>query len=262
MARLARSLLLAALSLSLASCYFAQSRARPIPALAVIREPGIRQDCLVIFVPGMFDGPDTYLDHGFPQTLLQSGAECDSVAVNLHVGYYAEPGIADLLYEDVLAPAAARGYDEIGLEGISMGGLGASLLMREHPELVDGVILLSPYLGEESVVREITEAGGLEAWHPPDPMPVAMTESNYTTHLWAFLRGYVDDPDGMPALYLGHANGERLEPAAQLLSAVLPEGRVAAVDGAHNWATWGPLFRGFLQAARPGRGGSLARAGD
>jgi len=260
MGRLARSLLLAVLSLSLASCYFAQSRARPLPALAVIREPGVRQDCLIIFVPGMLDGPDTYLDHGFPQAVLQSGAECDSVAVNLHAGYYAETGIAEILHEDVLAPAAARGYDEIWLVGISMGGLGASLLMREHPELIDGVILLSPYLGDESVVRSITEAGGLATWHPPDPMPAEMNESNYTTHLWAFLRGYVDDPDGMPALYVGHANGERLSPAAQLLSAVLPEGHVAAVDGGHNWTTWGPLFQGFLRVARPGRGGSLALA--
>jgi pimeloyl-ACP methyl ester carboxylesterase len=253
LARLAPSVVLVAAASLLGGCYFARSASRPLPALAAYRDPGFRQSCLVIFVPGFLDGPDTYVENGFPRDVLDSGAPCDSVAVDLHFRYYAEGGVAAMLHEDVLAPAIARGYSDVWVVGISMGGLGASLLAREHPELIDGVILLSPFLGDEATIREIEQAGGLAAWHPPDPLPTPMTESNYTTFLWSFLRGYVDDPDGMPPLYIAWANGERMEPSARLLAAALPEGHVTNADGGHNWATWRPLFQQILEVARPGR---------
>lgn len=265
MRTLGRSALLLLLSSSLlAGCYFVRSPSRPLPGLAFMREANTRQSCLVIFIPGMLDGPDTYREHHFPDALLSSGAQCDSVAVDLHFRYYSEGGVADMLYEDVLAPAVARGYQEIWLVGISMGGLGTTMLARAHPELIDGVVLLSPFLGDEALIREIDAAGGLEEWSPPDPLPATMTDSNYTLFLWAFWRGLIDDPESMPEVYIAWANGEALEPGARLLAAALPEGHVLNGDGAHNWATWGPLFQRVLATARIGRddGGRVARAFD
>lgn len=244
----------------LGGCYFLQSPTRPLPALTVVREEGARQPCLIVFLPGMLDGPDTYLRYGFPQDVIASGAACDSVAVNLHARHYGQIGIADAVWEDVLAPALARGYDEIWLVGVSMGGLGALLTASEHARHVDGVILLSPFLGEEAFVRSVAEGGGLAEWRAPDPLPERRTAENYSVFLWSWLRGLIDDPESMPQLYLGFANGERLEPGAQVLAEVLPEGHVLRRDGEHNWATWRPLFRTLLGRARPGRatGGEMA----
>lgn len=242
-------------ALLLGGCYFVQSPSRPVPALTVVREEGTRQDCLVVFVPGMLDGADTFFDHGFPQDLLRSGAACDSVAVNLHSRYYAQVGIAEIVWEDVLSPAVARGYDEIWLVGVSMGGLGALLTASEHAQYVDGVILLSPYLGDEAFVRQVADAGGLDEWRPPETMPERRDETSYSLFLWTWLRGYVDDPEQMPELYLGFANGERLAPAAETLARALPEGHVVPRDGGHGWATWRPMFRTLLARARPGRAG-------
>lgn len=256
-----RSLVASALvAVILGGCYFVQSPSRPVPALAVLREEGERQGCLMIFLPGMLDGPDTYLDHGFPQDLLRSGAACDSVAVNLHFRYYGDGGVSEKVWEDVLAPALARGYDEIWIVGVSMGGLGALLTASDHARHVDGIILLSPYLGEESFVQTVIDAGGLAEWTPPSELPSRVDRDNYSLFLWSWLRGYVDDPESMPALYLGFANGERLAPAAELLARALPEGHVLQQDGRHGWATWRPLFRELLARARPGRGdvGALA----
>ena len=199
------------------------------------------------------DGPDTYREHGFPSDLVHAGAACDSVAVDLHARYYGEGHVADVLYEDVLAPAVARGYEEIWVVGISMGGLGASMLARAHPDLVDGLILLSPYLGEEATARAVHDAGGLSAWEPPDPMPARETADNFSLFLWAWLRGHSVDAASMPPTYLGWANGERLAPAAEVLAAALPASHTLAVEGAHNWATWRPLFAELLRRARPGR---------
>lgn len=258
---LARSLALAlAAVMLLGGCYFVQSPSRPLPALTVVREEGTRQPCLVIFLPGMLDGPDSYLQYGFPQDVIASGAACDSVAVNLHLRYYGETGIAHAIWEDVLAPAVARGYEEIWIVGISMGGLGALLTASEYARHIDGVILLSPFLGDESFVRSVEAAGGLAEWQPPTPMPTERTANNYSLFIWSWLRGYIDDPESMPPLYLGFADGERLAPAARMLGEVLPEGHVLQREGEHNWATWRPLFRTLLGRARPGRAGGREMA--
>jgi pimeloyl-ACP methyl ester carboxylesterase len=250
--RRARPLIAALAACTLAGCYFTRSPTRPIPSLAFRREAGARQSCLVIFLPGLMDGPDTIREQGLVRELVRSGAPCDAVAVDLTYRYYFDAAAARVLHDDVLAPAVARGYEEIWIAAISLGGLGAVLLAREHPELIDGIVFLSPYLGLEDVVATIERDGGLERWQPPDPMPT-IADSNFTVYVWAWLRGLVTDPDAMPEIWIGWANGERLEPTSRLLARVLPEGRSASLDGRHDWAAWRELFRRFVEAARLGR---------
>jgi pimeloyl-ACP methyl ester carboxylesterase len=238
---------------SLAGCYYARSPTRPVPALAFRRHPEARSPCLVIFIPGLGDGPDTFVDHHFPRALHRSGARCDSVAVDATYRYYFGGAIAEVLHEDVLAPAIARGYREIWLVGISLGGLGAALLARAHPDAIAGLVLLSPFLGLEPTLLEIERAGGLAAWQPPAPRADQPEDAQFTLFVWSWLRGYVDDPDGMPPLYLAWANGERIEPGARLLAAALPEGHAFSIDGEHQWSTWTTLFGRALDVAPIGR---------
>jgi len=215
--------------------------------------------CLVVFVPGFLDGPDTFMDQGFPSDVITHGAPCDSVAIDLHYRYYWETpasgqGVANVVFDDILEPAATRGYEEIWLVGVSMGGLGALLTAERHPELVTGVILLAPFVGDESVVREIQAAGGPQAWHPPAGIDhAAWTQDNYSAHLWAWLRGYATDADAMPPLYIGWGNDDHLGEADQLLASMQPADHVITIPGNHGWATWRPLFDQFLDRARPGR---------
>ncbi len=68
---------------------------------------------------------------------------------------------------DVVLPARAAGYDTIWLAGTSLGGIGALLYLRDHPDDLAGVLALAPYLGEEGVIREIERAGGPASWQPP-----------------------------------------------------------------------------------------------
>jgi pimeloyl-ACP methyl ester carboxylesterase len=236
-------------------CYFTRSPSRPVPALEALRSHPDRQACLMVMLPGFLDGPDTYLDHDFPERLFGSGAPCDAVMVDLHYRYYSEIGIADLVYSDILVPATTRGYEEIWLVGISMGGLGTLLTTERYHRLIDGVILLSPFVGEESTLREIEAAGGASSWRPPDGIDEQpWDQSNYTTHLWAYLRGYHTDPDSMPPLYIGWGESDRLGPADRLLADLLDEDHVFIVPGEHNWATWRPLFDRILEIALPGGG--------
>jgi pimeloyl-ACP methyl ester carboxylesterase len=243
-----------ALALAFSACgcgYYVRSPIRPVPALAFQRDPDVRARCLVVFLPGLMDGPETIRDRALPSILGALGSPCDSVAVDATYRYYFGSHIDEPIYEDVLVPALARGYEEIWLVGVSLGGIGAIMTARAHPRLIEGVIVLSPFLGLENVVREIEAAGGLEAWDPPDPVP-ELHDSNFTTVVWAWLRGYVTDPDAMPELWVGWANGERLEPGAAMLAAVAGEGHSMSVDGSHGWASWTPLFTELARRARIG----------
>jgi len=49
-----------------------------------------------------------------------------------------------------------------------MGGLGALMYLRAHPEDIAGVCLISPFLGYPGIISEISAAGGLTAWIPGD----------------------------------------------------------------------------------------------
>jgi pimeloyl-ACP methyl ester carboxylesterase len=239
--------------LFLPGCYFTRSPSRPIPALEIRANEAERQRCLMVMLPGFLDGPDTYLDHRFPQAVAAAGAPCDIVLVDLHYRYYSEVGIADLVYEDVLMPASARGYEEIWLVGISMGGLGTLLTTERYHRVIDGVILLAPFVGDEAVLREIEAAGGAADWRPPSDLEAQpWNESNYTLHLWAYLRGYHSDPDAMPPLYIGWGDDDRLGAADRLLADLVDEDHVFNQPGAHNWATWRPLFERILERAHPG----------
>ena len=234
--------------------YFARSPIRPVPALAHYREAGVRQRCLVVVVPGLGDGSGVALEHDLPRRLEGAGARCDTVALDATYRYYFGTEIADVLYADVLLPAAARGYEEIWLVGISLGGLGAVLTARAHPELVDGLVLLSPFLGLDGARDDVLAAGGLAEWHPPEPMPPALVDQNFSMFVWAWLRGHVTDRASMPETYVGWARGERLETGARLLGDVLPEGHALSVEGTHGWTSWTALFDELARRARIGQG--------
>lgn len=237
-----------------AGCYFVRSPSRPLPTLA-FRNPRVAATrCLVVFIPGFLDSPDSYLDHRFPHDLVASGTPCDAVGVDLHFRYYGQVGVADIVYEDVLAPAIARGYEEIWLVGISMGGLGTLLTASHYPEHIDGIVLLAPFVGEEPVLREIEAAGGARVWRPREGLErEPWTAENYTQKVWSWLRGYDTDPDARPPLYIGWGDQDRLGAADRLLADLMPADHVLSQPGGHNWATWRPLWQRVLATAPIGR---------
>lgn len=246
-----RLLALASLSLLASGCYFSRSPTRPVPALFSQAHEGARQTCLVVFIPGLLDGPDSFLDHGMIRDLEESGAPCDAVMVDLHYRYYFEGHAGDVLFEDVMMPALARGYEEIWIVGISLGGLGATLLARRHSEAITGIVLLSPFLGIEPTRSEVARVG-LREWQP-GPLPREIDDATFTRFVWGWLRGYVDAPDEMPPMYVGWAEGETQDAPSRTLAAVLPTDHVTTVQGEHNWDAWTRLFRVLIARARPGR---------
>jgi pimeloyl-ACP methyl ester carboxylesterase len=222
------------------------------PASASASAPASRR--MVVFLPGRGDSAVTFDGEGFISAAKAAGLDADLVAADARLGYYMRRTIADRLWTDVLAPAVAAGYTEIWLVGISMGGLGAIAVAREHPGALAGIVLLAPYLGERDVVDEVAAAGGLARWTPP----AAPAPDDFHS-VWKWLRGYVALPAGPPALWLGYGDLDRYRSAHALLAAVLPRDRVLTTRGGHDWDAWRALWKELLARGALGGAGAAAR---
>jgi Serine aminopeptidase, S33 len=198
--------------------------------------------CLVVLLPGRRDRPEDFARFDIPGLAARAGEAVDMIAVDAHLGYYHDRTVVDRLREDVIGPARER-YEQVWLAGISLGGTGSLLYAIEHPEDVDGLVLLAPFLGEDEVISEVRAAGGLRGWQPSGELD----PEDFQRRLWAWLERYENGSRGNIPLYLGYGARDGFAPANALLASVLPPGRVFTVDGGHDWPAWRALWEGFVR---------------
>ncbi|HEV7670156.1 MAG TPA: alpha/beta hydrolase [Thermoanaerobaculia bacterium] len=223
----------------------------PIPSIRLAGAPGNR--CFVVLLPGIGDGKEDFERQGFVRAFHDRGSPCELIALDSHFGYFANGSIVERLHDDVIAPARARGVERIWLVGISLGGLGAALYARDRPGEVDGLVLLSPYLGDDEILDEIEKAGGPRAWHP-----ASAPGERDLRGLWVWLQGYGAPGAPRPLLWLGFGDSDRLRRGHRMLASLLPPERVLHTHGGHTWHAWRRLWRQVLATgALDGRGGAI-----
>jgi len=149
------------------------------------------------------------------------------------------------LAADVIQPARARGYQQVWLAGISMGGLGSLMYAHHHPDEINGVLAMAPFIGDRILIRDIQSVGGLAKWKAP-PRAKILDENNYQPELWRWLQAVTQGTEPGPPLYLGYGRTDKLAPAARLLAAELPPERVFESAGGHAWGPWTEQFTSFL----------------
>jgi pimeloyl-ACP methyl ester carboxylesterase len=209
----------------------------PLDTITYPQAEGSLQECLVIFLPGRGGRAAEFEREGFIERVRQSGLKADVVAAELHIGYYVNWTAVERLRHDVIAPARALGYRQVWLVGISMGGLGALEYAIKYPDDVTGIVLLSPYLGDDGIINEIIQAGDLKDW---EPGPIA--ELDYQRHLWAWIRDFKIQGLSRPVIYLGYGSDDRFIEADHLLALVIGPHRTMTVPGGHTWTTWKVLW--------------------
>ncbi len=230
--------------LCLAGCSAARPLTVPLDTLRYAHSSAQRACCLVVFLPGRYDSAVQYEKAHFIDAVRQSGVAVNMMAVEAHYGYYTSRTIVARLRADVIAPALAQGYERIWLVGVSMGGLGALLYIRDYPRDITGVVALAPLLGEADIVQEITQAGGLWQWDIP-----TVPRGAFPHELWQWLKGYLQHHGEKPRLYLGHGRQDRFAPANALLATYLPPTQVQAIAGGHAWSTGRTLWQTLLTTA-------------
>jgi pimeloyl-ACP methyl ester carboxylesterase len=239
------STLLAAVIL-LSGCEALRPATAPIATIERHVGGGDGGSVLLVLFHGRGDGAKKFFDEGFDRVAAQSGIRFDLVSVEAHLGYYVRGQLEIRIGADVLGPARARGYEKIWLVGTSMGGLGALACAQRHPEAVDGVILLAPYLGSRRILEYVEKGtplvGKLEG------------EDRRTKEMWDWI---LQTPAAKrQTVLVGVGDRDPFLSADRLFGSFQPPGQFETIPGGHDWNTWKLLFRWAL--AHPG--GPVARA--
>ncbi|MBA1148603.1 alpha/beta hydrolase [Ectothiorhodospiraceae bacterium WFHF3C12] len=238
MRRLWRGVLV--LTAALSGCTVPPPTRQPMD-MHVFMSPQGSGERAVVFLPGRKDRPDDFVTNAFLSALWARYPDSDAYIPDAHLGFYAERVIIERLHEDVFAPLRARGYRDISVVGVSMGGLGALLYSHRHPAYVDRIALLAPYLGEQALIDEVRAAGGPRSW--TGPRPGARIDG--LTELWGWLAQWPQRPPAMP-VHLAYGADDRFAPANAMLGDLLPPERTFTREGGHRWVVWQALWQQLL----------------
>jgi len=212
---------------------------------------GARAPALLVMLPGAYDTPRDFIDHGFVAAVRERHLALDIQLLDAHVAYYTGQTIVERLRQDVVEPALQQGYRQIWLAGISIGGMGSLLYTATHPSQITGVVALAPYLGPRNISGDVVRAGGLRSWPAPGQ---SLPEDEIDRRLWLWLRSHAlpgPAPD-LPGLYWGYGESDRFALGHKAVAEALPAERVFTVDGGHDWPAWIALWRQILdQWPRP-----------
>jgi len=201
-------------------------------------------DSLIVMLAGAGGEPADFVSNGFIKAIQDSRIRADVIVVDAHLGYYFKRNLLPRLHEDVIIPARQKGYKKIWLLGISMGGLGAMIYAKHYPDNINGLVVISPFLGYPGVIHEISRAGGLSRWSPKEPID----KDDYQHDLWKWLKGYTRPEENRPRLVIGYGKEDEFAAGSALLAEVLPKDQVYIVQGIHDWETWGRIFDLILQS--------------
>jgi pimeloyl-ACP methyl ester carboxylesterase len=243
------------LAIFLAGCY--PSTKIPIDTIQYGAGDSKGTRLLFVFLHGNGDQNSVFDKEGFVKSARERGLDADMISVDAHIGYYMNGTILTRLKQDVIDPARARGYERIWLIGNSLGGFGSLSYARQYPNEIAGIVMVGPYLGERSLIKEIRHAGGLLRWEPGDVF--LKNKEDDEKRIWAWIKEQgqqgqfrADDRDCpkkqgcVPKIYLGYGTNDRFTYAQDFLASLLPPEHVIAIDGGHDWSTWKKLWDRFL----------------
>jgi pimeloyl-ACP methyl ester carboxylesterase len=194
-------------------------------------------EVLVVVLPGRADDLDGLRRSGIAEAIQQGDPQPDVLLVGATPRYYREGRLTERLREQIVLPARVQGYRRIWLVGASMGGFGAMLYQRRYPDDVDAVLLLAPYMGDDRLIRQIADAGGVSAWDP-GPRPAGVEPGNASREIWRVVHGWAAGSTAATPVWLVCGTEDRFFDAAQLMAAALHEEHFIPLSGGHAWSVW------------------------
>jgi pimeloyl-ACP methyl ester carboxylesterase len=193
----------------------------------------------MVWLPGAYHAAQDFVTAGFARAVRARQLSLDLVFIDMELEHVGDRSVLRKLRSDIVSPARAAGIS-IWLGGISLGGMFALNYAASHPDELDGLCLLAPYLGNRIVTDEIARAPGLAAWRPGE-----LEEADEERRLWRYVK---NRHAGSPPLYLGFGREDRFSAAHELLAATLPADSVDVIPGGHEWPIWSSLWENFLDS--------------
>jgi pimeloyl-ACP methyl ester carboxylesterase len=235
------------LALSGLGCFIRDAR-DPMPFISHADLGPEKARGAIVLLPGFGDEPKDFDSHGFVRILQARAPGYDIVAADAHYGYYRTETVITQLHDHVIGPLVAKGYRELWLAGVSMGGHRAPAYARLHPERITGLLLFAPHMGPGDTVEQVNNAGGICSW--PVPVKPAEGRAGFAQANFAWLKQVLcRKPPGVQ-LWLGVGNKDI--GASYLLSKVVEPSHVVVLPGGHNWDVWTPALDTLAQRAFSG----------
>lgn len=229
--------------LFLSGCVASRPVENPIPSVFYPAGESQSQD-LYVFLPGRGDAMDAFQENGFIDMLRTAKPGADAVAIDAHMPYYEKGLMADQVFRDVVEPYKRKGYQNIVLVGISLGGYGALWLSNAYPDEIASVVLLAPFLGMNPLIERIGDAGGIDQWRAQLDHEPAFDEL-----AWLWADDLRNNQSGLiDTAILGYGQSDRFAGAAELLATIIPAPNVFSAEGGHNWTTWKELWAEIIES--------------
>lgn len=220
----------------------------PMESIHIRKKDDRIAPALMILLPGFGQTIDEFIENGLVETVRESDIAADLALVNAHFGYYKNRCVEDRLYEDIILEAKKVGYRKIWLIGISMGAVGSLAYLTKHADSIEGVLLMSPFLAQPTLINEIMESGGLKKWQSQEAINIRKDAMRAILH---WLKNYYGDRKGLPKLFLGYGKEDIFYESYQILSDLVDKDKLLIIEGGHDWVTWREVFKCFIYCTVP-----------
>lgn len=105
-------------------------------------------------------------------------------------------------------------------------------------------MLFGPFLGEDDLIREIEDGGGVQDWR----RQLAYTPER-EEQVWLWIDESIEPgTNRISSAILAFGSKDKFERAGRLLARWLPDDDVFINDGGHDWATWRLLWADVLES--------------
>jgi pimeloyl-ACP methyl ester carboxylesterase len=219
----------------LGGCFAIGNSAIPIPTISVVAPRPTSERTLVIVLPSFGNDATDLKDRGVAEAIQSAWPQADVLLTSATYAYYRDGKLVPRLRDEIVGPALHQGYHRLWLAGGSMGGMGALLYEREHPGELAGIVLLAPFLGSNSLLKEIRAAGGPRSWDP-GPLPSEMNADNYQRQVWKMVKGWAEHPELARRVWLASGASDHLIEDVRLLAPELPKAHYVELPGGHSWS--------------------------
>lgn len=239
-----RSFLIYGFTLFISSCSFNLDVNKPINLLWDKLEG--KNDSLIILLPGVYDTAETFKDEQFFTIARKAGIKADMVAANIHLWHLVQEMMIERIEKDIFRQIKNKGYKNIWFVGISLGGLNSLLFYQKYTREVCGVVVVSPYIADKGLIKELKQAGGIKNWQP-DVIENKKTIEKRLLLLWVWLQQQ-DIKNNLNQVFLGYGKQDRYIESIKLFENILDKKNVIKVEGEHDWDTGQKIWQKQLSS--------------
>lgn len=213
--------------------------------------PGAAASRLMVLIPGANQPVEELRRDGFLTAVRDRGLDIDIALMSPQPAHLLDRSALETLRSEIVLPARSSGRVRILLAGVSWGGFLALLYAADHSDDLDGICLLSPYLGNRMMTTELLSFDSLASWSAATSD--THDELSEERRMWRYIAG--TQPTAPLIRYLGFGRNDRFVESQRLLAGRLPPQAVDIIPGGHDASVWRQLWNRLtdrLAGAGPG----------